>query len=148
MAAWNATPSLDRFLGQSPELAALGAHAARLERLQVLYAASIPAYLAEGSSVANLKLETLVIHASNAAIATKLKQLVPRLKAEFGRNGFPLSDIQIRVRPLRPEPPPWKADREAHVSDEARHLLEDLGERLPRESPLAMALRRFVKTTG
>ena len=79
------TPTLERFLGRAPELAALSAHAARLARLQEIYARYVPAHLLEGSSVANLKLETLVIHAANAAVATKLKQLVPRLRAEFLR---------------------------------------------------------------
>ena len=148
MATRPRTPTLDRFLGLSPELAALSVHAARLARLQDIYTRCVPPHLLESSNVANLKLETLIVHAANAAVATKLKQLVPRLRAEFLRAGFELTDIQCKVQPLRPEPAPWKSDRDAHVSDGAKRMLADFGDSLEADSPLRAALKRFVDHTG
>lgn len=142
-----ATPTLRRLLGYSAELAALQAHAARLEKLQSLYASLIPAHLADASRVANYKLEVLIVHAANAPVAAKLKHLTPRLKSEFLRQGIPLSDIQIRVSPIRPKAPAWQSDRDARLSKTAQASVKTLEASLDETSPLKDALRRFIDRT-
>lgn len=140
--------SLDRLLSLSPELAALSAHAERLMALQRVFAAVVPAYLAEASQVANWRLGTLVIHAANAAVATKLKQLATTLRTAFLRQGMDVVDIQVKVQPIRPHPPQPAPTRQAHVAADARAALTQLGNSLPDDSPLRAALQRLVASAG
>ncbi len=142
------TPSLQRVLGAAPELAALADHAARLSRLQEVYARTVPDYLCGVSRVANLKLETLIIHADNAAVAAKLKQMEPRLRAEFARAGSPVAALQFKVLPPRPTPPRPVSDRDAHLSDPARNALTDMAASLPADSPVRAALERLLSHAG
>ena len=142
------TPSLDRVIGATPELAALADQAARLSRLQEIYARTVPDYLGNASRVANLKLETLVIHADNAAVAAKLKQIEPRLRAEFAKTAWPISGLQFKVLPPRPEAPVPVSDRDAHLSDDARHSLASLSESLEPDSPVRAALKRLLDNAG
>ncbi|MDD5296270.1 MAG: DciA family protein [Rhodocyclaceae bacterium] len=145
--SWRA-PSLNRVLDAAPELSALAEHAARLSRLQDIYARTVPDYLAEVSRVANLKLSTLIIHADNAAVATKLKQLEPRLRTAFAGTDASISALQFKVQPARPQPPRPSFDRDAHLSEDARNSLEGLSSGLPEDSPVRRALKRFLNNAG
>lgn len=145
--AW-LTPSLNRVLGATPELAALADQAARLSRLQEIYARTVPDYLVSTSRVANLKLETLIIHADNAAVATKLKQIEPRLRMEFAKTGWPISALQFKVLPPRPQTRNPVSDRDAHLSEEARHSLSSLLDTLEPDSPVRSALKRLLDNAG
>jgi hypothetical protein len=145
--SWRA-PTLNRVLGTAPELAALADHAARLSHLQEIYARTVPDYLAGTSRVANLKLETLIIHADNAAVATKLKQIEPRLRTEFAKTGWPINALQFKVLPPRPKAPSPVFDRDAHLSDDARHSLSSLFDTLEPDSPVRAALRRLLDNAG
>lgn len=141
------TRSIDNFLGSGDALARLQAHAGRLLRLQRQLADFLPPYLVEACSVANLKGEELVIHVDSPGLAVKLRQAVPSLLADFARAGVVLRDIKVKValRDYRPAPPPLA---QRHVSDGARAGLDELATRLPADSPLAQALKRFVKKAG
>lgn len=143
-----AARSLDKLLDSAPELASLTDHAARLLRLQQCYARTVPGYLAEVSRVANLKLDTLIVHADNAAVAAKLKQLEPSLRAEFGKQGIPLLAIQFKVLPRRPAPPCPTANRDAHLSDGARHALASAADSFADDSPVRAALKRMLANSG
>lgn len=141
------TSPIDAFLGSGEALARLQAHAARLLRLQRQLGDLLPAYMADACRVANLKNEELIIHVDSAGLAVKLRQAVPSLLADFSRAGVILGDIKVKVaiREYRPAPPPVP-DR--HVSDSTRSGLDQLAASLPADSPLAKALRRFVKQAG
>ncbi len=141
------TNPIDTYLGSGDSLARLQAHAARLLRLQRQLGDLLPDYMAAACKVANLKGEDLVIHVESAGLAVKLRQAVPSLLADFARSGVILRDIKVKVsvpeyRPPAPPPP----DR--HVSESTRSGLGDLAATLPADSPLAKALRRFVKSAG
>lgn len=139
--------SIDNFLGSGDTLARLQAHAGRLLRLQQQLGELLPAYMADACRVANLKGEELIIHVDSAGLAVKLRQAAPSLLADFARAGVILRDIKVKVavkeyRPAAPPPP------QRHVSDSTRSGLDHLAASLPADSPLAKALRRFVKQAG
>jgi hypothetical protein len=142
-----ATTSINNYLRGGDNLARLQAHAGRLLRLQRQLADLLPDYMARASKVANLKGDELVIHVESAGLAVKLRQAVPSLLVDFAREGVLLRDIKIKVavREYRPPAPP-APDR--HVSDTTRTGLETLAASLPDDSPLAKALKRFVKSAG
>ena len=141
------TSPIDTYLGSGDSLARLQAHAGRLMRLQRQLAQLLPDYMADVCKVANLKGEDLVIHVESAGLAVKLRQAVPTLLADFARAGVLLRDIMVKVSvpEYRPTPPPVEA---RHVSETTRAGLGDLAASLPADSPLAKALKRFVKSTG
>lgn len=143
-----AARSLHRLLGDAPDLARLADHAATLGRLQEVYAACVPTYLVETSRVANFKLETLVVHADNASVAAKLKQLEPRMRAEFARLGYPVAVLQFKIQPRRPEPLRMSSGRDAHLSEAARTSLFALTSDLPEDSPVRAALERMLANAG
>ncbi len=141
------TSSIDNFLGSGDALARLQAHAGRLLRLQRQLGELLPDYMADACRVANIKEEELVIHVESAGLAVKLRQAVPSLLADFARAGVILRDIKVKVavreyRPAAPPPP------HRHVSDSTRSGLDHLAASLPVDSPLAKALKRFVKQAG
>ncbi|HMV16271.1 MAG TPA: DUF721 domain-containing protein [Zoogloea sp.] len=139
--------ALDAYLDRGDTLARLHAHAARLLRLQRTLSDVLPDYLAASCQVANLKDEVLVIHTRGAAVAVKLRQAIPGLLADFARAGVALRDIKVKV--AAPESPrPAAAPVHRSVSDGTRAGLDELAGRLPADSPLAQALRRFVRSAG
>ena len=141
------TNPIDTYLGSGDSLARLQAHAGRLLRLQRQLASLLPDYMAAACKVANLKGEELVIHVESAALAVKLRQAVPSLLADFARIGVLLRDIKVKVAVPEYRPPaPPAPDR--HVSESTRSGLGSLAETLPADSPLAKALRRFVRSAG
>ena len=139
--------SIDNFLGSGDALSRLQAHAGRLLRLQRQLGELLPDYMAGACKVANLKGEELVIHVDSAGLAVKLRQAVPSLLADFARAGVVLRDIKVKVavREYRPPPPPSPS---RHVSETTRAGLDQLAAGLPDDSPLAKALKRFVKRAG
>lgn len=143
----SSTNPIDRFLGGGDALSRLQAHAGRLMRLQRQLEALLPDYMAAACKVANLKGEDLVIHVESAGLAVKLRQAVPSLLADFARAGVILRDIKVKVAvpEYRPPAPPVE---ERHVSESTRSGLGALAASLPADSPLARALKRFVKSAG
>lgn len=143
----SSTNPIDRFLGGGDTLSRLQAHAGRLMRLQRQLEALLPDYMAAACKVANLKGEDLVIHVESAGLAVKLRQAVPSLLADFARAGVILRDIKVKVAvpEYRPAPPPVEV---RHVSETTRSGMAELAATLPADSPLAKALKRFVKSAG
>ncbi len=140
------TSSIDNFLGSGSALSRLQAHATRLLRLQRQLDALLPDYMARNCKVANLKGEELVLHVDSAGLAVKLRQAVPSLLVDLARAGVLLRDIKVKVavREYRPAPPPPSR----HISASTLNGLDQLAAGLPADSPLAKALKRFVKNTG
>ena len=137
--------ALHQYIDHSNELMPLAVHAQRLQHLQALYQQVVPSPLNLSSRVANLKLETLIVHADNAAVAAKLKQLEPRLRAEITRHGYPLLAVVFKVQPRRPEPPPPPGVPHEPLSDVTCSALADTAAHLPPDSPVRAALERMLR---
>jgi hypothetical protein len=98
--------NISSYLKASPELAAVTQHAERLIALQHLFEAVAPPALARQCRVANFKQGKLVIHAANAFIAAKLRQMLPSLSDEFSNRGWQITAIQVAVQDQQPAPRP------------------------------------------
>jgi len=128
--------------GDSP-LARIEEHALRLGRVQRTLDLLLPDYLAGSVSVANLQNGVLALHVPGAAVAARLKMLIPRIKEGFWAQGTAVDEIRVRVRP------PRAADlaREVAprpVSGDVLSGLESLRTSLPERSPLAAPLARLI----
>lgn len=98
--------NIANYLKASPELAAVTQHAERLIALQHLLEAVAPPALARQCRVANFKQGKLVIHAANAFIAAKLRQMLPSLSDEFSNRGWEITAIQVAVQDQEAAPRP------------------------------------------
>lgn len=77
----------------------LAAHVGRLQKFQRWFEESVPVSLARVCRVANFRSGALVIHAGNAAVAAKLRQLAPSLGDVFRLKGEQVTEILIKVQP-------------------------------------------------
>src|SRR3954464_14176586 len=85
-------------LGSTDALKALKARVRRLTELQSLYVRTAPRELASSSRVKGCRAGTLFVCADNAAVASKLKQLAPRLLAAIRENEAEINQIRIEVQ--------------------------------------------------
>jgi len=74
------------------------AHARLLMKLAHLYTELAPTHLGQASCVANYRSGTIIIHATNGAVAAKLRQMAPTLANEFAKRGAQCSEVQIKVQ--------------------------------------------------
>lgn len=106
--------NIRNLLGASSELAALRVKTQRLMALQRAYVACVDctpvgfAELIKASRVGYLQAGTLYILADNAAVAAKLRQLLPRLLPLFQKLETEVTGIRVDVQPKNPwvSPPP------------------------------------------
>ena len=80
---------LRTLMSENQEIAPMMRKAQLIARLQKTYAESIPAnliHLNESSRIAAVEGTTLVIAVANGAVATSLKQMLPRLLVTFQKN--------------------------------------------------------------
>ncbi|MDR1062586.1 MAG: DUF721 domain-containing protein [Azoarcus sp.] len=135
---------LRRYLGRDTPLARLQDHAARLERLQHVLAAGLPAHCRYACHIANLKDETLIVNVRGSAIAVRLKQTIPSLLAHFARAGYPLQRIKIKIE--LPEAPSARHSSPARtISDAARTQIETFAATLPEDAPLRAAFENLAR---
>lgn len=123
--------------------ASLLAHAERLNRLAETYSASVPEHLGAASHVANFKSGCVIIHADNGAVATKLRQLAPRLGLAFSEKGIECSEVRIKVQAVETSAP-QAPHMPRTITRQARESLVKFSESLP-ESSLRSALQRLVE---
>ena len=126
-------------------MAQLAAHAGRLLKLQQIIEATVPTALAKYCRVANYKLGIVVIHADNGAIATKLRQIAPRLSDELRSCGTEVTEICIKVQPRDVLPTYSQGKHIAVISEQTKQGLTKLSTELPQGSSLKAALERLVK---
>jgi len=135
--------SLEDCLMADAGLARFSSHARRLLELQHRFRSATP--LAKSARVANLKFGRVVIHANNGAVATKIRQLAPRLVDIFHTAGVEVTGIEIRVQPI-PGNPPQPPERPARaIGFQQKQGLTSLASGLPDDSPLKSALLRLAK---
>ncbi|MDR2000818.1 MAG: DUF721 domain-containing protein [Zoogloeaceae bacterium] len=134
--------SLEDCLAADTSLARLSAHARRLLAFQRTFESTTS--LARQSRVANLRAGRIIIHATNSAVATKLRQLEPRLMIAFKKLSQDITGIDVRLQtgaetqaPNRP-----KVNKDIGVSQ--KQALTSLADGLPEKSSLSAALRRLV----
>jgi hypothetical protein len=133
------------FLDADSKLARLSTHAGRLLKLQRIFEAAAPAALAQHGRVANMKLGKVVIHAANSAVATKIRQLTPRLTESFRQSGVDVNEIQVKVQPGVTRDVQGKQKNPADIGITTKQGLTSLAQSLPAESPLKAALERFTE---
>lgn len=134
--------SLEDCLQADSGLARLAAHARRLARLQQVFLSATP--LARHARIANLRSGRIVIHASNSAVAAKLRQIEPRLTDVFRSEAAEVTGIDIRVQPNRPTKTLHTNQRPTGIGQNQKRALTLLAASLPADSPLGAALRKLV----
>jgi hypothetical protein len=97
--------------------------------------------------VLQLRENTLHISAPNAALATRLRQVLPKLQQGLRENGWGIEQIRLKVQlmPTQPAPPPPSAPRV--LSNEAIASFAALASQIE-ESPLRDALQNLLKRRG
>jgi hypothetical protein len=121
-------------------------HAARLERLQRVLEAGVPAQFAHACRVVNLKDDdTLIVSTRGSAIAVRLKQGLPSLEQHFAQAGYPLARIKIKVALPEEVPAPRHVPART-ISPLAREQIEQFAANLPEDAaPLRAALERLAR---
>ncbi|MHB1359614.1 MAG: DciA family protein [Rhodocyclaceae bacterium] len=141
----NSRGTLKDFLSTADAFARLADQANRLQRLQTLLDAALPAYLSPGARIANLKRGKVVIHADSGAVAVKLRQLAPRLAESFIQQGQEVSGIEVRVQPRRrlsagPRQKPPKI-----LGERPKQALTSLASGLEENSPIRLAVEKLLR---
>ena len=134
--------NLGAFLTETECINALLPQAARLIELRHALSNALPEALGKNYSVANYRQDKLVLYASNAAIAAKLKLLRPALLARLSSLGFEVTAMDIAVQPdtggaaVQP--------KMAVLSDRAREAMAELASQLP-ESELKSVVASIAR---
>lgn len=134
------------FLTQHDRLSVLMPAAARMAALQKECTEQFP-LLFERCQVLHLQDGTLVISAPNAAMSTKMKQQVPKIKEFLLHRGWAVETIKMKVQLPKAALPP-KPPKDLTLPQTAIHSLIDLETALPeteQNEPLKNALMRLVK---
>ena len=126
---------IDFYLNTSSQFQTLTAEVRQLAKLQQLMRSTLPSALADACRVSALQGDRLFLLADNGAVATKLKQLTPRLLSSFQKQRFKVTGIQIRVQVEGSWPPPAPKTKKTPLSIESIEYLEQLAENLE-DSPL------------
>lgn len=93
-----AARSLFEHITTDEAIARFSVQAQRLMRYQRRLDAAMPPQLRPYARVANFRAGKLVIHAANAAVATKIRQLAPRLAEHFASDSAHVTEIDVRVQ--------------------------------------------------
>lgn len=134
-------------LAAADSFARLSGQAEHLRRLQALLDAALPAHLAPGTRIANLKRGKVVIHADSGAVAVKLRQLAPRLTADFIQQGQEVTGIEVRVQARRNNAAGMRKKLPKTLGGRPKQALTSLAEGLAEESPIRKALAKLLKNT-
>jgi len=140
--------SPEQLLANSDVTARLLPHARLLKRLNQALRKTLPAALVQQTWVANIRQQTVIVYASNAAIATKLRQYNGRLLDAFTQILQECSQIEIKVQPKNVFPPPPLRifpEGKPVISKASAEKLLAAARAMPEDSPLAETLRRLAK---
>ncbi|MDR2626208.1 MAG: DciA family protein [Zoogloeaceae bacterium] len=138
----------DLFL-RSESTARLIAHARLIARLGECFAQVAPANLGTQARVANYRpeTETVVIHASNGAVAAKIRQLNQRLQNGFVKMGMQCNQIEVKVQPMENPAQSTPSEKRFLTRHSARSLLA-CADAMPPDAPLALALRALLASAS
>lgn len=126
-----------------PELRALNREVRQLMALQNALAEVLPDNLADFATVASMNAGELALFADNGAVASKLRQMTPRMLSSLRQRGYEITGIHLQVQvSTRGNPLPQK---QISLSAGARSVIGALTDRLD-ASPLKSALKRLSQT--
>ena len=137
-------PTVTSLLESEAHVARLTAHAGRLLQLQRELELALPRQLTKLVRVANYRLGKLVIHATNGAVAVKVRQIVPGLVEKYRQNGAEINEIEIKVQPVNPAQLKTTIREPVFIGEKAKQGLTDLAAKLPADAPLRLALERLA----
>ena len=122
------------------------AHARLLLRLAYLYEQIAPAHLRQASKIANYKSGLIVIHATNSAVATKLRHLATTLAEGFSQRGVECNGVQVKVQASE-IPVQSRTSASRPLTAESSRTLEELRDALP-ESTLREAVSTLLRRSA
>ncbi len=134
------------FLRGSDKLAALMPAVTRMVALQKDCAASLPAMF-RGCDILQYEAGQLVLATPNAAVASKLKQQLPKLQASLLQCGWQVSAVKLKVQ-LAKSIAPSEQTRQLVLTSGAISAFAELGDALeasPHNESLVAALRAMVR---
>lgn len=134
---------LEDHLNADESMARLAAHATHLQKLQQSLGKCVPSMLAPNCRVANFKLDVVIIHAENGAVAAKLRQMAPSLVSAFRSAGEQVAEVRIKVQPADIAQQPRPLHQAAILGDAGRTSVSRLSESLP-DGPLKDALNKLI----
>ena len=126
------------------QLKTLSHEAQRLAELQRLLFEAAPHTLCEATRIKLLRAGTLVLLADNAAVAAKLRQLIPRLLVCIRKREPEISGIRVEVQPGPLQKRSKGRPGERRLCTDAIENFENLAKRLP-SSPLQASVVRLVQ---
>ncbi|MFZ2302942.1 MAG: DUF721 domain-containing protein [Gallionella sp.] len=130
-------------LSNDPELRPLLVKAQALSALQRHFSDIAPPVFAQSSQVLGLQSGVLSVSVANAALAAKLRQLVPELVVMLQNRGCEINGIRVKVQVSfnrsQPVTTPRKLGKTA--MDALNGLSQTLG-----DSPLRLALKKLAET--
>lgn len=138
--------TLEDFLDAANGAASVLAHARLLLRLADLYQEIAPAHLHQASKLANYKSGIVVIHATNGAVAVKLRQLATTLADGFSKRGVECSGVQVKVQASE-TPTQSRSSMPKPLSPQTSRTLEDLRDSLP-DSDLRRAVDTLIRKSA
>ena len=139
-----AAHKIGEILADSGKLKTLSRAARRLAELERLLAEAAPRALSEAARIKAFRAGTLLVLADNAAVAAKLRQLVPRLLLQIRERDSEVTGIRVDVQPAPQASARPAISRKRPIGTAALAGLQNLAEGLA-DSPLRMALHRLVQ---
>ncbi|MDR0996576.1 MAG: DciA family protein [Zoogloeaceae bacterium] len=141
-------------MSKSPRLATLSeraaliaplAHAKQLWEAQTRLEKTLPPYL-RNTRIANYQPPSgrVVLHADNAALAAKLRQLAGRLKNALVSMGWQCNEIEIRIQPDSLPKSEKNGGHAKPLSAGARASLAACAAQLPDDAPTKAALAELL----
>jgi hypothetical protein len=134
---------LDFYLNSSAPLRDLARAARHLNELQQILAKSAPPGLTQACRVKQLRAGTLVIAADNAAVASQLRQLAPRLLEAYRKQRSEVTSIRIDVQVANAVRQSVPTSQKNTLSVDSIVKIQELADRLE-ASPLKDALARMA----
>jgi hypothetical protein len=131
----------------SGELKTLAGKAQRLTELQQVFFDSAPPSLAQASRVKNYRAGTLFLLADNAAVATKLKQLAPRLLVNIQKREAEVTGIRVEVQVKGSDYVTSGKIKNSSLPIDSIEHFRKLSEAIP-DSALKSALTNLVRRHG
>jgi hypothetical protein len=114
------------WLAAEPAFARLGEQATRLAALEADVRRALPGL---ALTVVAFEHKQLVVGASHAAMAAKVRQVEPTLIAALGRKGWAVDKVRFKplfrapaVSPARRDKPPPGAEALAHITDLSQRI--------------------------
>lgn len=131
----------------APELRTLSRKAQRLAELQSIFLDCAPAPLCRASRVRDYQAGTLYLSADNAAVATKLRHLTPRLLLDIRKREPEITGIKIAVQVREVTPGAATKPQSGTIGLENVEIFRALAEKLPASS-LKSAVAKLVRRHG